>query len=127
MQTPLSIRIGAGLSVALAACLPLASRAISFLPSGVSTTDIALGTKSAPLVVVSIINWSLGLLGLIAVTLILYAGFRWMTASGNEDNIEKAKEILLAAIVGLALILAAFGIAQYVFIVLANATNTTVV
>ena len=48
------------------------------------------------LLAVKIINIALGFLGIIAVVLILYAGFRWMTAGGNEENVAAAKKILSA-------------------------------
>ncbi len=61
-----------------------------------------------------IINLSLGFLGLIAMGLMLYAGFTWMTAGGNEEKIETAKKILRNAAIGLIIILASWGIATFV-------------
>ena len=62
----------------------------------------------------SIIDKLLGFLGLIAVAVILYGGFRWMTAGGNEDAVKKAKHTLTAGIIGLVIVLAAWGIARFV-------------
>jgi len=62
----------------------------------------------------SMIDKVLGFLGLIAVIIILYGGFRWMTAGGNEDAVKKAKHTLMAGIIGLVIILAAWGIARFV-------------
>ncbi|PIT86147.1 MAG: hypothetical protein COU33_04735, partial [Candidatus Magasanikbacteria bacterium CG10_big_fil_rev_8_21_14_0_10_43_6] len=42
----------------------------------------------------SIINIGLTLLGTIALVFTVYAGFLWMTAGGNDDQIGKAKGIL---------------------------------
>lgn len=71
----------------------------------------------------TIINIFLEFLGIIAVVLILWAGFNWMTAAGNEEKIEKAKSTLTAAIIGLIIILAAWGIANFVLSNLAGATS----
>lgn len=74
---------------------------------------------------VNVVNWSLGILALIAVIFIIFAGFSWMTSGGNEKQIETAKGILKAAIIGLVIILTALGVSQYVFAVLINATGAT--
>lgn len=60
-----------------------------------------------------IINFSLGFLGLIAVGIILYAGFRWMTSGGSEEKIADAKKMLIAGVIGLAIILSSWGIATW--------------
>lgn len=66
----------------------------------------------------------LGFLGMIAVILILYAGFLWMTAAGNDDNIKKAKQILSAAVVGLVIILMSYGLATFVLEQVQTATGS---
>lgn len=104
--------------------LPLMTRAISFLPSGIDAPE-GIGTENPATVTVNIIEWVLGILGLIAVTLILYGGFTWMTAGGEEKRIETAKGILKAAIIGLVIVMTAYGVAQYVFEQLLTATGGT--
>lgn len=81
--------------------------------TGISNSMI-LGNESPEALVISIINWVLGILALIAVILILIGGFRWMTAGGNEEKVESAKKTLYAAIIGLVIILAGWGISVYV-------------
>lgn len=67
-----------------------------------------------------IINIALGFLGVIAVILIVYAGFKWMTAAGNEEAVDSAKKLLTAAIIGLIIIFMAWGIATFVLSRLVN-------
>lgn len=62
-----------------------------------------------------VIALGLSFLGIIFFGLIFYAGFKWMTAMGNSENVNQAKEILEAAGVGLVLVMAAYGIAKFVF------------
>ncbi|MBI4407320.1 MAG: hypothetical protein HY565_02355 [Candidatus Kerfeldbacteria bacterium] len=81
--------------------------------TGISDSMV-LGNESPEALVISIINWVLGILALIAVILILIGGFRWMTAGGNEEKVESAKKTLYAAIIGLVIILAGWGISVYV-------------
>lgn len=70
--------------------------------------------KSIAEIVGGIISYALGLLGVGAVILIIYAGFLWMTARGKEERVTKAKDTLEAAIIGLVIILAAYAISYYV-------------
>ncbi|NCO05263.1 MAG: hypothetical protein GW939_03930, partial [Candidatus Magasanikbacteria bacterium] len=74
----------------------------------------ALGSGDIRSVVAQIINVFLGLLGVIAVVLIVYAGYLYLTANGNEDQISRAKKILINAVIGLAIILSSFAIARFV-------------
>lgn len=75
--------------------------------------NIELGNASPEDLVVNVINWILGILALVAVIMILIGGFKWMTAGGNEEKVEGAKKLLIAAVIGLVIILAAWGISIY--------------
>ncbi len=66
------------------------------------------------IIVAKIIKQFMSLLGTIAVILIIYAGYLWMTASGNEEQISKAKKIILNATIGLIIIMMAWTIAAFV-------------
>ncbi len=68
--------------------------------------------------IANVLKYILGFLAILSVSLILYAGFLWMTAHGEKDNVEKAQHILKYALLGLAVILSAWGITQWVFKVL---------
>ena len=81
-----------------------------------------LGTKSLTATIASIINVAMGLLGMVVVILILAGGFMWMTAAGSEEKITKAKGLIFGGIIGLAVILSAYAIAQFVVGSLLNAT-----
>jgi len=60
-----------------------------------------------------IINIVLGFLGLLAVIMILFAGFNWMTAGGNEETVTKAKGTIKNAVIGIAIVLSAFIIVNF--------------
>lgn len=73
-------------------------------------------SQTDPLIIVgNVIAVVLSLLGIIFFILIMYAGFRWMTAFGNPDRAEKSKDMLETAAIGLLIILAAYAIAKFVF------------
>ncbi len=66
--------------------------------------------KDPRLIVADIIIIVLQLLGIIFFALMVYAGFLWMTASGNEEKVETSKKIIFQAVIGLAIILASYSI-----------------
>lgn len=82
-----------------------------------------LGEKDVRNTVASIINVALGLLGIVAVVIILIGGFEWMTAGGNEEKTGEARNRIFAGIIGLAIILSAYAIAQFVIKSLTAATS----
>jgi hypothetical protein len=75
--------------------------------------NVSQTNSTAQEVIVRIINLALTFLGLIAVILILWGGFKWMTAGGNDESVEAAKKIIIAAVIGLAIILSAYAIANF--------------
>lgn len=83
------------------------------------------GLKNTPLPVMvgNIINIVLSLLGLIFLVLGVYAGFKWMTARGEESEIEEAKDTLKNAIIGLVIVLASYAISSYVVSSVINAAQ----
>lgn len=79
---------------------------------GAQVTDVS--GSDLPTLVGSIINIALGLLGVLLVVLVVYAGFLWMTAAGSKEQVTKAKEILTRAIIGIIIVVAAYAISDYV-------------
>ena len=63
---------------------------------------------------VTIVKYLITFLGIIAVVIILYGGFVWMTAAGNDDRVSKAKNIIIAGVIGLIIVIAAFAIVTFV-------------
>lgn len=86
-------------------------------------TASGLGTIGLKPMVFSIINVILGFLGLVALVIVMYGGFVWMTAGGNPERVSRAKKILFNGLIGLLLILASWGIANFVLGQLWGATG----
>lgn len=61
-----------------------------------------------------IINTALQLVGIIFLALTVYAGYLWMTAQGEESQIEKAKKIITGAVIGLVITMSAYAITTLV-------------
>jgi cbb3-type cytochrome oxidase subunit 3 len=62
----------------------------------------------------TIINAALSLIGTIFFLLMIYAGFLWMTARGDEGQIDKSKQIISGTIIGLVLVVSAYAITVFV-------------
>lgn len=72
------------------------------------------GGQDPRVMAANIIRVALGFLGLVAVGIVIYAGWLWMTAAGDAQKIDKAKKVLLGALIGLLLIVASFGIVTFI-------------
>ncbi len=79
----------------------------SVLPTGTSYKDPRTLAQN-------IINIILGFLGIVAVVIVLFAGFQWMTSGGEEEKVKEAQQRLIQGAIGMALILAAWMIAYFV-------------
>jgi len=67
-----------------------------------------------------IIQAALGLLGAIFIIIMVIAGYKWMTASGNEQNVEKAQSMIKRAIIGLIITLSSWAIWTFIFVYFIN-------
>lgn len=83
------------------------------------TTEVAtqanFGQIDIGTLVAQIIRIVLGFLAIIFLVLTIFAGFRWMTAAGNEEAIKKAQGTIKNAIIGLVVVLAAYAITYFIF------------
>lgn len=61
-----------------------------------------------------VIKAVLSLVGIIFTALMVYAGFLWMTARGDEGMVEKSKHVLSAAIIGLIITLGSYSITAFI-------------
>ena len=62
----------------------------------------------------TVINAFLAIIGVLLLIYLLYAGYHWMTAQGDEKKVDKAKETIQRAITGLIIIVAAYAISIFV-------------
>lgn len=80
---------------------------------------------AVPRLVGNVINVFLGILGTIFVVLMVYGGYKWMMAQGEEEEVTKAKDVIRQAIIGLMIILGAYAITAWVVRGLVSATQYT--
>ncbi len=71
-------------------------------------------------IVLNVLRYVVGSLGLVAVILTIYGGILWLTAGGDQTKVDKAKRVFKNALIGLVIILFSFAIVQWLFTSLAK-------
>lgn len=62
-----------------------------------------------------VVGTALSMIGVLFFILMIYGGFLWMTAHGNETQTTKAKDTIIAASIGMIIVLASYAITTFVF------------
>jgi len=86
------------------------------------TDNTGLGEADLEQTIARLIKVALGFLGIIAVIIVLMGGFKWMTAGGNDEKVQEAKKMLIAGVIGMAIILSAYAITTFVVSSILDAT-----
>jgi hypothetical protein len=104
-----------------------ASPALAQIDAGLNpvaqTTN--LGTTDIRVIVSNIIYVALSLVGVVLLVIIAYAGFLWMTAGGNEDQVEKAKQWIKNSVIGLIIVLSSYAITYFIITRLMGVRDST--
>jgi hypothetical protein len=101
----------------LTACLaPMSFASAIDKPDGLDVLpDIGINSGDDVLTVVRTVGlWIFAAVMAIAVVFLVVAAFLWVTAGGNEENIKKARTMLINALIGVAIALAAQGLVNVV-------------
>lgn len=111
-------KFGAWISTMPMLLLPAAAGAqLSEAGTHLDTVADGIGADSSndlPTLIGNLIAVLLSVLGIIFVVLVVYAGYLYLTASGDDDKVKKAKKLMGQAIIGLVIIIAAYAIADFV-------------
>jgi cbb3-type cytochrome oxidase subunit 3 len=68
----------------------------------------------------AILTAVLSFLGVIFLVLMIIGGIMWMTATGNEKNVDRAKTIIFDSIIGLVIVIAAYAVTFFITSIFAN-------
>lgn len=63
--------------------------------------------------VILLIRSILKVIGLIVFCFIIYAGYLWMTAGGDDEQIEKAKRVIRNSVIGLIIVISSYSITSF--------------
>jgi hypothetical protein len=109
----------------------LAEQAYETALSGLNTSaGVANFDTASPPTVIDLIgaavNVMLSLTGIVFLGLIIWAGIRIMFAGGDANTVKKGRDIIINALIGLVLIMAAYAITTFLFSeILPNLTGSS--
>jgi hypothetical protein len=106
------------------------ARAINLGDSMLSNTGNQAGYAAATQtsfaeILGSVVKTALSFVGVIFLILMVYAGYLWMTARGDEGQIEKAETIIRSSIIGIVIATAAYSITAFVLPAILSRTAGT--
>lgn len=81
---------------------------------GAGFKDVAADENVIAAKIGKIVSAFLGFLGIIFFLLILYGGWIWMKAKGNEEEVTRAKNLITQATIGLLIVLGAYAITRFI-------------
>jgi len=84
--------------------------------------ELGLGTRDLRETIAMLLNQAMGLLGIIAVVVILYGGFVWMLSGGDDEKVKKAKDTMVSGIIGIVIVLTSFSLANFIINSILQAT-----
>jgi amino acid transporter len=78
------------------------------------STGLRCTETSVPQIFKTVINWALGIAFGVAVIFLIIGGFRYITAGGNEESVEKGKSSVINALIGIVIIVLSYVIVNVV-------------
>jgi uncharacterized membrane protein len=81
-----------------------------------------LNLEQREIIIANAINIVLSLIGVLFIGLMIYGGYNWMTAGGNEEKVKTAKGTVTEAAIGLIVVIGAYAISYFVLEFLVNLT-----
>ncbi len=111
-----------GVVISLALLLPLAlpaiaqtsSEPITFVDTSASKYDEGnYNLDDMVMILVRASSWILGIVGSLALLMFIYGGFMFLISAGSSEKIGKAKTILIAAVIGLAIVFGSYLIIKF--------------
>ena len=65
-------------------------------------------------IAIAIAAWILGITGSLALLFFIYGGFMFLISAGSSERVQKAKQIIIGAVVGVVIVLTSFLIINFV-------------
>lgn len=87
--------------------------------------ETILGQEDPRVIIARVIRILLGFLGTVALAIVMYGGFLYMTSGGSEERVGKAKKWLINGIIGMVIIMSAFALTSFIIGALSDATGIT--
>ena len=86
--------------------------------TGVNAGLVTEAGKTNPNIVLNqtanVIQVILTIIGILFMCLIIYAGIKWMTASGDNEKVKKARDLIIKSVIGLVIIIVAYSLSYFI-------------
>lgn len=92
--------------------------------TGFGVSSVSELEADIPSAIGTFVGALLSFIGVLFFILMVYGGFLWMTAQGNEDQVTKAKNLIIAAVIGIIIVMSAYAITAYVGGTLTGSSTT---
>jgi len=76
--------------------------------------DIPFELEGPSTIIGKVVGSALAFIGILFLILMIYGGIIWMMARGNEQEVAKAKDLIVSAVIGLIIVLSAYAITAYI-------------
>jgi len=119
----LSLYLAMGSTVVLAQSKDLTNafgKSGSILSTVGDNAGYEIDQRTVDPIIANVISVVLSFIGVLFLILMIYGGYTWMTAVGNEQQVTKARTIIVAALIGVLVTVAAYAITYFVFFRAAN-------
>lgn len=117
-----------GLAIVMSAHIILATIRVALLGAGGKLGNCATGQCVAPdTVIINAIQWIIGVSGFVAAIFVVYGGISYATSSGEPTKLQKAKQTILYALIGLAIVALAEIITAFVSNIIREANKTALI
>lgn len=80
--------------------------------SGVLPTNPLNNITAVENILLNVLGWMFTIFMILAVVMVIWAAFLYLTAAGNEQNVKKAKQQLVYAVIAIVIALMASGFEQ---------------
>jgi len=117
----LGVFLALALSAGILFAVPVSAQDVN-LESFAETAGFST-SASITVIIARLIRTAISVVGVVTVAFMVYGGFVWMTAGGNEERVKTAKKIIINSVIGLVLVFASFAIAQFILNALVGATG----
>lgn len=95
-------------------CLSQGSDLDATISGNCDAADTDVGTQKIQDIVTLVVNIFSVIVGIVAVIMIIYGGFKYITSGGDSGNITSAKNTIIYAIIGLVVVALAQFLVQFV-------------
>jgi len=95
-------------------------------PFGIQQAKVGgLGDGDLRTIINGVITTVMSFLGIVAVVVILFGGFKWMTSGGDQTKVDTARKLIINGVIGLVIIILAWAITAFVIDEILKATTAS--